>query len=210
MPECGIGLMAKFPLKGHVKTRLASEAGEEKALAIYRQLLGNAVDITLNQGNKTFHRVVFIDPPDKTASFEKLYPGFDDYFAQTGDDLGARMMSALQALLANHGNTRAMLIGVDIPDINTEIINNANSFLLKNDLVLGPTLDGGYYLIGLSRPIPELFDNIRWGGDTVYKDTMKIARDLGLKVGILEELRDLDQFSDLKYFSQFDKNNKRI
>jgi rSAM/selenodomain-associated transferase 1 len=95
------------------------------------------------------------------------------------------------------GKKRVVIIGTDCPDINISLIERALDALSQKDLILGPALDGGYYLIGLSRLAPALFDSISWGTGEVLSQTEAIASQLGLNVGFLPALRDVDRPEDL-------------
>jgi rSAM/selenodomain-associated transferase 1 len=115
---------------------------------------------------------------------------------QTGDDLGARMASAFKQAL-DSGYRSVVVIGTDIPGINGPLLTTAMNSLRDHDVVLGPTVDGGYYLIGLRSPLPALFENIPWSTDQVYALTEQRIQALGLSLKILPKLRDLDTVEDL-------------
>jgi len=201
MPDCAIGLMARYPEQGKVKTRLAEAVGNERALQVYRELLNTTAQLMRELDIRCFHRVAFVTPTETLVSFEKEYPGFDAVCVQSGGDLGERMMNALQLLLRRDGIDRAFLIGSDCPEISLETLDQACSALIENDLVLGPTLDGGYYLIGLKKIHPQLFTEIEWGSSKVFERTMAVAVGAGLRVARLQELRDLDNVNDLTHFT---------
>lgn len=203
MRKVAIGLMAKHAEIGQVKTRLAKDIGERKALAVYELLLGNAVlsvcDLNL------FLRVAFVTPSHMCDPFSKRYDQFDECRPQQGTDLGQRMRQALSDLLGGKDIDRAILIGADIPGISTEIIAEAAELLEDNDLVLGPTYDGGYYLIGIKRMCEDLFAKIEWGGAEVLKKTLAAAKRNRLAVAQLGILHDVDELSDLKKFDHLVK-----
>ncbi len=201
MPDCAIGLMARHPQRGKVKTRLAEAVGSERALQVYRELLNTTAQLLRDLDTRCFHRTAFVTPTEMLASFEKEYPGFDEVCAQSGGDLGERMMNALQFLLCRDGVDKAFLIGSDCPVISLETLDQACSALMENDLVLGPTLDGGYYLIGLKKVHPELFANIEWSSSQVFERTIAVGVGAGLRIARLSELRDLDNVNDLTYFT---------
>jgi rSAM/selenodomain-associated transferase 1 len=115
---------------------------------------------------------------------------------QVGADLGERMFFAI-AQAFRRGFQRVVLVGADCPGVSTDILAQAFQALQDNDLVLGPTMDGGYYLIGLSRPLPALFDDMPWGGDQVLAQTMAVARRAGLQPALLACLADVDRPEDL-------------
>ncbi len=200
MPKTAVGLMAKQPELGFVKTRLAKKIGNEKALELYEALLDNAIGSLCDLDADTFLRTAFVTPADKCESFSKRYVSLDQYHPQEGNDLGNRMQRALEKLLEIESVDRAILIGADIPGISGTIISQAATLLDDNDLVIGPTFDGGYYLIGIRKMYRSLFNNIRWGTEEVLARTLEEAKANRLKVGQLEKLHDVDELSDLKYF----------
>jgi glycosyltransferase A (GT-A) superfamily protein (DUF2064 family) len=114
------------------------------------------------------------------------------------------MFHALTKLLSLDGIDHAMLIGSDIPGLNADLIIEARHLLEKADLVLGPTEDGGYYLVGLNKLTSELFYDMGWGTDTVFDQTVDRAQQMNLRVELLPRLRDLDTVDDLKHFKEYD------
>ena len=118
---------------------------------------------------------------------------------QSGPDLGARLTAAFVGLFQG-GSDRAVVIGTDCPDLTPEALRRALGALAGSDLVLGPAHDGGYYLIGLRRPMPALFLGIEWGSGRVLEETLSRARDMGLAAHMLEALGDLDTPADLVRF----------
>ena len=114
-------------------------------------------------------------------------------FAQEGNDLGSRLANAFDFVLSQHD--RAIVIGTDSPDLPVERIQHAFAKLSEADIVLGPTDDGGYYLLGLSRLLPEIFENISWGTDKVLQQTLQRAGNF--KVNLLEPHYDVDVIEDL-------------
>ena len=102
----------------------------------------------------------------------------------------------------------AIIIGTDIPGLTTSIMTMACKSLQDHDMVIGPTEDGGYYLIGLGKPMPELFENIPWSTNTVFSLTQEKAKSKGLSMKILPMLRDLDTIGDLQAFIQESKDRK--
>jgi rSAM/selenodomain-associated transferase 1 len=194
--------MARYPHLGEVKTRLARTIGDPGALDVYRQLLTRATKLVAGLEADNYCRTVFVTPAETCQAFTDDYPGLDQYQAQASGDLGRRMQHALGDLLSLEGVKRACLIGADAPELKPATLEVAFDFLDDHDLVLGPSLDGGYYLIGLNRVRPELFDGINWGTDTVLKATLEAAKRSGLQVAMLPQLRDLDDATDLEYFAQ--------
>jgi len=200
MPRTGLGLMAKFPTRGLAKTRLAADVGDEEALQVYRRLLRRTLRTVTALDREEFHVASFVTPSDKLRKFADRFPGCDSYLAQSGGDLGHRMAQSLEELLEIKGVDQAILIGADIPEISPELLITAAERLRRNDLVLGPTEDGGYYLIGMRRVHSELFDQIPWGTKRVLGHTLDVARRSNLDVSLLDVLRDLDDADDLEHF----------
>jgi rSAM/selenodomain-associated transferase 1 len=118
---------------------------------------------------------------------------------QRGDNLGERMAAALAETLDGQAG-KSIIIGSDIPDLDNLTINGAFSALDLSEVVLGPGRDGGYYLIGLNRPTPELFQNISWGGERVYQETLEAVRRLELSCTELDLMDDLDTFKDIQAY----------
>jgi len=105
------------------------------------------------------------------------------------------MFAAFKNLFKNHRSV--VLIGCDLPDLTSALISKAFDALQSNDLVIGPSCDGGYYLIGLKKEMPDLFKEISWSSEKVLKQTLERAERLSLKVQLLEKLRDIDTLDDL-------------
>jgi uncharacterized protein len=128
------------------------------------------------------------------------FPRHSLFSPQQGKDLGERMSNALlQAFAA--GYTKVLLIGSDCPDISRALVSEGFMLLDTHDIVLGPAHDGGYYLIGLRRPEPELFLNMEWGTERVLQQTLDKICAAKLSVALLPELRDIDRIEDLRHYS---------
>jgi rSAM/selenodomain-associated transferase 1 len=116
---------------------------------------------------------------------------------QVGDDLGLRMNQAFETMFAR-GYRRVLITGTDVPTLPLDHFKQALASLENHHLVLGPALDGGYYLIGLKRMAPELFTGISWSTDQVLKLTQEKAATLGLKTTLIQPWRDVDTLADLQ------------
>jgi hypothetical protein len=116
---------------------------------------------------------------------------------QEGDGLGTRMNRVFETLFAR-GYNRVVIVGTDVPSLPLESYQEAVRLLDRYDVVLGPALDGGYYLVGLKKAAPALFQDIPWSTDRVLARTKEQAAGLGLSVGLLLEWRDIDTIEDLK------------
>ena len=181
--------MAKPPVMGLVKTRLAASVGDESALRIYRELLEFTFSQAVESGIKTSVYFSELDQfVDDFALFEK--------HIQTGDDLGQRILNSFSNELQDAD--ACLMIGADCPDLSVDTLQQAEKALEKSDLVLGPSDDGGYYLIGLKKSDPALFKNVAWSTETVMGNTMDNAIGLGMKTVLLPQLYDIDDFQDLK------------
>lgn len=190
--------MAKFPELSKVKTRLGKTIGNTKALEVYEILLGILCENCLPALNNSFQLGSFITPSHKTQDFEVLYNSFAFYTSQKGNNLGERMKHAFQYIFSELHAHNAILIGADIPNLHRNIIENAFKKLITHDIVIGPTDDGGYYLIGMRQTEDVLFENISWGTSHVLKQTFEVCNKNMLSVGILGLLSDLDTEEDLK------------
>jgi hypothetical protein len=126
---------------------------------------------------------------------------------QKGTDLGQRMYNALSYALSFC--EKAILIGSDCPTITTQILENAVKALDENDLVLGPSKDGGYYLIGMKNAIWDIFDQINWSTDTVLRDTIQKAKDRNCTLQLLEKLSDIDTEKDWNEYHQKQLSNDK-
>lgn len=195
MTTRSIVLFFKPPFPGKVKTRLAADIGAHRAASLYRGLL---FDIN-NELLRTGIRIAPYSASDGPVSPQDL--PFSHWRYQHGANLGERMAHALHGELEN-GNEQVVLIGSDIPDLTSSYIDRAFVLLDSHDMVLGPTHDGGYCLIGFSRHsfTPACFDHIPWSTGKVLSETRRRARSLGIDIIELSERRDLDTLDDLDYF----------
>jgi rSAM/selenodomain-associated transferase 1 len=179
------------PQLGKVKTRLAAELGDSKALAIYHYLTSHTRTITeaLN-----VHKVVFysdyIDTEDSwsNAIFMKRL--------QDGMDLGGKMSNAFQNGF-DKGYNSICIIGTDCFELTPSIISSAFEALTFSDAVIGPARDGGYYLLGMNSLYEQLFRNKSWSTDSVFKDTIRDFKAAAIKFHELPVLSDIDKASDL-------------
>ena len=195
-------IFTRYPKPGKTKTRMIPALGEEGAAKLQRKL----TEHTLKQAKKLRSM--------RSVSLEFHYAGGNQqlmkewlgntltYYPQQEGDLGQRMQSAFAQAFAA-GNNRVVTIGIDCPDIDEILLTQAFDLLTKKELVLGPAEDGGYYLIGLSRLIAELFADISWGSDRVLTQTKDIANKLGLSVDYLTTLNDIDRPEDLFIWEKY-------
>lgn len=193
-------LFAKAPVPGQVKTRLCPPLSGDEAASLHGSMVLDMLEHS--RSLKGTDRVLAASPSPDHPFFQAVASRFGiDLWEQTGIDLGARMASAFHTAF-ERGYEHAVIVGSDIPELTAHPIRQALSLLTEHDLVLGPTLDGGYYLIGMNRPIPELFTDIPWSTANVCSITHRKAEALGLSVGMTSPLRDLDTLEDLHHLTQ--------
>lgn len=185
-------IFTRNPELGKVKSRLAKDVGQETALAIYKDLLQHTHDIALNvDADKFLYYSESIQQNDmwNNTDFHKLI--------QKGEDLGIKMWNAFKdGFKAGYKNIA--IIGSDILELEEELINKAFKAIEKEEVVIGPALDGGYYLLGLSKPIETLFKNKNWGTDSILKSTCSDLAEMNQNFKLLTELNDIDYISDIK------------
>lgn len=177
---------------GKVKTRLAKTIGDNKALAVYQLLLQHTMAVTVPLNYKKF--IYYTDQVIEHDMWN--LPGYVKR-QQYGNDLGERMANAFKALF-EQGFKRVLIIGSDCYQLKTAIIDKAIATLTEQDVVIGPTFDGGYYLLGMNRFIPELFAGKSWSTSQVAGQTIDTINGLGLSYGLLAQLHDVDEVADLE------------
>ncbi len=175
---------------------MAAAIGDDAALALYQSFVLDAVD-RVHTGGFAF-RICFY-PADSGDALRAWLGEGEPLMPQVGSDLGERMANAFAGIFSE-GFDRAVLIGSDLPDLPPAMLGEAFASLLKNDVVIGPAADGGYYLIGFNKSAfrPSLFQKIAWSTATVFQDTLKAAKAASLKVHIVPEWMDVDTLEDLK------------
>ncbi|MGH3199748.1 MAG: TIGR04283 family arsenosugar biosynthesis glycosyltransferase [Streptosporangiaceae bacterium] len=189
-------IMAKAPRPGMVKTRLHPMLGPDGCAALAERLICHTVSVATAVGEATVFTAV--DPPDALDEMGGLMPGCVTLLRQRGADLGERLAAAAGELFAG-GHWPVVVIGTDAPTLTAGRLAEAFGELARGrDVVFGPACDGGYYLVGLNRPAPELFalDPGVWGGDRVLAASLAAACRAGLDAGLLPALRDLDTPAD--------------
>lgn len=182
-------IFVRNPELGKVKTRLAKSVGDEKALEIYKALLEHTRETVLKiDVNRLLFYVDKINEQDdwSEAHFEKV--------VQVGEELGARMLHSFEIALQKHD--KAVIVGSDIPQINPEILQEAFDKLDDHDFVIGPAMDGGYYLLGMKKSTPELFNNMEWSTPDVFQQTVDRIKQSGGSFHQVATLSDIDYIED--------------
>ena len=188
-------VLGKAPQPGVTKTRLTPPLTPEQATALYSGFLQDTVAMALDLG---WERVTVVYPPLPGAAeaLAALLPRDVTLQPQPGEGLGAALAGAFRSHL-DDGFGRVVLIGSDNPNLPRAYVETAVHALGSHDVVIGPTDDGGYYLIGMSRPHLGLFERITWSTDAVYGETLERARERGLRVLALPRWYDVDTVADL-------------
>jgi len=200
-------VFTRCPDPGSCKTRLIPLLGIEGATAIHAALVRHTM------GWASTAKAVGL------ADVEVHYSGKDleglkglrgegatqiNYQRQSAGDLGARLAAAFE-LAFEDGCSKVAIIGTDCPELNLSGVAMAFEHLDLADIVIGPAIDGGYYLIALRKPVPQLFESVAWGEPTVLETTLRKAQSLLLDVRLLPELADVDRPDDLKRWSESDR-----
>lgn len=184
-------VFVKNPVIGKVKTRLAASIGDERAFDVYMQLLSHTLLVASEAD------------ADLVICYSDFVPEKDTWSSlrahrcvQVGNDLGECMHNALSDVLKTY--ERVVLIGSDCGELTTYILDEAFTSLADVDSVIGPAIDGGYYLVGVKRPIPALFEDVDWSTEYVLHQTLTRLLASGINFGLGRTLRDVDDEGDLK------------
>ncbi|MGL5059361.1 MAG: TIGR04282 family arsenosugar biosynthesis glycosyltransferase, partial [Microcoleus sp.] len=170
-------VFTRYPIPGNAKTRLIPVLGAAGAANLHRLMAQRTIARAISMQNYGQFSVEICYTGASEQQMQDWLGNESIYHPQIEGDLGTRMLAAFESSF-NSGVEKVVIIGTDCPSLTTEILTEAFDELSKNDLVLGPAKDGGYYLIGLRRSHPELFQGIKWGTDEVFVKTRAIARKL--------------------------------
>ena len=195
MPEKQKSLIyfVKYPEPGKVKTRLAKSVGFEKAARIYRDLAEANLAVLASTRVEGVRVLVAFDPPEREIAFKKWLSASYHYFPQRGENLGSRLKNAFAYVFDTFGGD-VIVSGSDTLGLRKDLILSAFNLLAKNKVVLGPAKDGGYYLVGLSEVVSNLFRDIPWSSNQVMERTLQRVREQSLVYALLPELEDLDEY----------------
>jgi rSAM/selenodomain-associated transferase 1 len=187
-------VVAKQPAAGQTKTRLCPPLSAETAAALYECFLRDTLDV-MRQVAGVERGIVYL-PGDAAGYFHALAPDMA-LTPQRGADLGERLDHLLSQALAG-GAAQAVVMDSDSPTLPAAYVAEAFARLDDHDVVLGPCDDGGYYLIGLTRPQPRLLREVQMSTPFVVRDTLALAGALGLKVALLPPWYDVDTVAELE------------
>ncbi len=191
--DSAIIIFVRHPELGKVKTRLAATIGNEKALAVYEFLLLHTFGLI-----KDLNTPVYVFYADNIIREDIWVSENVIKRLQQGNDLGDRMANAFTEVFKT-GCSKVIIIGSDCYDLTTDLINEAFLRLEKNDIVIGPAKDGGYYLLGMNAPFKNLFQNIEWSTSTVLKKTIEKIEQNKYSVLNLPMLTDIDTEQDISF-----------
>ena len=189
MKENLLIVFCKNPVLGKVKTRLAAQIGNENALTVYKKLLTKTAQVINDLSCD-----IILYYSDSVIEDDEFNTTAEEKKVQQGLDLGARMANAFKNGFKAH--EKIVIIGTDLWTLDSQDIENAFSALEQHTAVLGPSLDGGYYLLGLKKFIPRVFENKAWGTSEVFSKTMVDLKEN--EVCLLNEKNDIDTLEDLQ------------
>lgn len=196
----------KSPVMGKVKTRLAKNIGDRQAVFLYKHFVAD----TLKMLEKGTHSIIICYYPfDEEKKISEWIGNKYKLWPQKGDDIGLKMSDAFDRAFIQ-GFEQVLLMGTDIPDLPGEFIEKGFNALNTNDAVIGPSTDGGYYIIGFNRNtfLSQAFENIEWSTEKVFQETVNIFVKNENDLYILPEWRDIDIFEDLIEFMKSNIDNK--
>jgi len=190
--ECVLGLFAKQPKPGFVKTRLAAETSADFAAAVATALLTDSVE---RLASVEARRILAYAPPEAEPFFSQFVRDRFLMIPQVEGDLGRRMAAFFQDQFQG-GARQVVLLGADSPTLPLSYIEEAFAKLECSDVVLGPATDGGYYLLGCSSRIPPIFENMAWSQPNVLKETIARLQSSAWKLDLLPPWYDVDTLND--------------
>jgi rSAM/selenodomain-associated transferase 1 len=192
--EKHLGVFVKVPEQGKVKTRLVPPLSGEEACRLYTAFV---IDLFARLSKlKKVHGTVFY-AGGEPGVLTDLVPDRYELVPQEGATLGERLQAAFRTLL-NGADRTAVIIGSDSPDIPIQYIKRAFLKLKHKDVALGPAADGGYYLVGLKEPAPEIFDGVEWGGHLVLEQTLEHIKQQELALSLMPLWYDIDTAASLQ------------
>ncbi len=200
-------IFTRFPQKGKTKTRLIPTLGAQGAADLQRDMTRKTIAWAEKLETAESATVEVYHKGGNELLMQQMFGDKLPYRLQIGDGLGARLAEAFSTAFRS-GARRVVAIGTDCPGLSRPLVEYALKQLAGNDLVIGPATDGGYYLIGLARDIPQLFADVPWGSGDVFYTTLRKAEELRLSVATLEKLRDIDRPEDLDFLNMVERGKQ--
>ncbi len=192
-------IFAREPREGKVKTRLAKDLSKPVVLSLYKNFIKDVLIVAKKVSSQ--RRYIFYVGLSRSIPFLRSYQKSFILKRQFGKDLGERMLRAFLCA-AREGAHSTIIIGTDCLTITAKDIEAAFAKLKTHDCVLGPSIDGGYYLIGLNKPCPSLFNDIVWSTEKVLDQTLKRAKSNNMKVALLSKKEDIDTISSFRKYAK--------
>lgn len=191
-------IVFKEPVPGKVKTRLGKRIGYENAADFYSKLLNRQLN-SLKQSENNYNVFLFLKKPAGKLFKRSITQQFGKPLSQKGKNIGEVMDNAIFTVFKEN-NSPTVLIGSDIPTVDKNLFDKCNEIFKKNEIILGPSTDGGYYLIGMRTYINGLFNNIEWSNSNVLHNQIRKIEKTGASYHILEESYDIDDYDTYKRF----------
>lgn len=191
-------IFSRLPIGNETKTRLSplltEKEREDLHVSLWKDIFNSVDEI-----NDTIDIFLYWTGNGDIKNYKSLIPNSFKLCKQHGENLGKRMLNAINELFFN-GYKQIVIIGADIPTVSADDIKNAFNALENFDVVLGPSLDGGYWLIGMKNVIPEIFYINTWGNKNVLNATLKVMNEIGISYSIINKLLDIDTPEDIEIF----------
>ncbi|MEG0855514.1 MAG: TIGR04282 family arsenosugar biosynthesis glycosyltransferase [Terrisporobacter sp.] len=197
-------IFTRVPIPGKTKTRLEKMLSKIECAEIHKNFLKDIRNTCKNTKRDIF---IFYTPIDHNNIIKNIFGDDVNYKIQEGNDLGEKMYNAIERVL-NKNYKSCILIGSDIPFLNVKDLEKAFSILREKDIVLGPTEDKGYYLVGMNKATKSVFENIEYGYGNVLDNTIKSIENANLTYDLTNKNRDIDEPEDLKHFYENIKDGK--
>lgn len=199
----GIILMSKAPIPGYTKTRLQPDLTAKQSALLHQAFLLDMGKMLLKLKSLSCRNInlyLSYTPGSHREMFNKLIPAEFERFPQSGDELGEKMYNSL-LYSYNKDDKYQIIMGSDLPSLQIDTIMDAVHCLDNNkDLVLGPSCDGGYYLLAGKRPYPWIFENIDWGKGEVFQQTINVIKKHNCSYDLIKKTGDIDNFAELLDF----------
>lgn len=193
-------LMTRVPVPGKTKTRLMKVLSGEQCAEIHKAFLKDIFNVYEHIKDEVDIYLTYASE-GCFSLLSDIIPNYVQCFPQIGEDLGERMLNSMEYIFSK-GYSKVMLMGCDIPQIQPEYIIEGFELLENNEMFFCPTFDGGYYLVGMSRLCPEIFNNnLKWGNKSVLEGTLDICNRLGINVALGHKCRDIDTKEDFLYLT---------
>ena len=200
-PHTALVIFAKAPIPGEVNTRLCPPLTPDEAATLHGSFVLDMLErskLAVAKFQLPFHRYLACAPSSELVFFKIMEERQGvRLLDQVGEDLGQRIHRTCVDLFAK-GYKQVIIVGTDVPTLPLSVYQEAFAMLGRSDVVLGPALDGGYYLIGLKQPAEHLFTGVPWSTDQVLAVTQQRAKTLGLSVELTTAWRDVDSIADLQ------------